>query len=139
MKILIDTNIIIDYLAARQPFAEESTEIMRLCMEKKILGFIAAHTLLNAFFILRKSIPDSAQRRRQLFRICKFVSIVSINEDMLTKSLENYSFKDFEDCVQAECALRAGADYIVTRNVKDFEKSPIKAITPDEFIKEMES
>ena len=57
MKILIDTNVLIDYLIAREPYIESAKKIMRLCADKKVQGFMAAHSIPNIFFILRKEVP----------------------------------------------------------------------------------
>lgn len=134
MNVLVDTNVVFDYLTKREPFSEKSTKVMQLCSEKKLSGYIAAHTILNLFFLLRKDIPETSIRRDILIELCEFMCVVSIDDDMLLRSLKKKYFKDFEDCVQAECAVRADADYIVTRNVKDFAQSPVKAVTPEELL-----
>ncbi|MBR0485530.1 MAG: PIN domain-containing protein [Oscillospiraceae bacterium] len=135
MKILIDTNVLLDYLSGREPFATDSTEVIRLCSTEQFDGYVAVHSILNLFFILRKSIPDANQRREKLTELSELFKLVSIDSDMIRHSLKNNDFKDFEDCVQAECAVKAGADCIITRNIKDFEKSPVKAISPEDFLK----
>ena len=108
-----------------------------MCINEEIEGCIAVHSLLNMFFILRKSIPDVKERRNQLLDLTEFLDVVEVDKTMVLQALKNDSFRDFEDCVQAECAVKANADYIVTRNIKDFEKSPVKAILPEDLLKEM--
>lgn len=137
MKILIDTNILIDYATERVPYTETAKKVMDMCINEEIEGCIAVHSLLNMFFILRKDIPDTTERRNQLLDLTEFLDVIEVDKTMIIHSLKNNNFKDFEDCVQAECAIKANADYIITRNVKDFEKSPVKAILPEELLKEM--
>ena len=134
MKILIDTNVLIDSIITREPFTEQATKLMIKCASKEIEGYIAVHSILNMFFILRKEIPDADERRDQLLDLTVFLDVVEVDKTIIAASLKNRSFKDFEDCVQSECAVRAGANYIVTRNVKDYASSPVKAVTPDDFL-----
>ena len=137
MKIFIDTNILIDYTTQRQPYTENAEKIMDLCINETIQGYIAVHSLLNMFFILRKEITDVSRRRSQLLNLTEFLEVVEIDKSIVLDALKNEKFSDFEDCVQAECAKRVGADYIITRNIKDFVNSSIKSITPEELLKEM--
>lgn len=137
MKLFIDTNILIDYTTRRQPFTENAGKIIDLCINETARGYIAVHSLLNMFFILRKEIHDVSKRRERLIDLTEFLDIVEVDKSIVLSALKNDSFRDFEDCVQAECANRIGADYIITRNVKDFAQSPIKAITPEELLKEI--
>ena len=133
-KVFIDTNVLIDYAAERAPFCENATKVIELCAEERILGAIAVHSLLNMFYILRNHIPDHNERRACLLDLAEIFEIVEINGEMTARALKNNAFKDFEDCVQAECAVKAQADYIVTRNVKDFGHSDVRPVTPEELL-----
>ena len=134
MRILIDTNIILDSVLSRKPFCEDSDKVLKMCGEAtSTIGCISAHTITDMFYILRKDYDRKGQE--ELFdQLSKFLYIVPVNYLNLYKALHNTSFTDIEDCLQAECAREFGADYIVTRNVKDFTGSSIPAITPGEFI-----
>jgi len=134
MRVLIDTNVIIDFIADRQPFSESAFAIMNLCVNSKITGFIAAHTIANIFYILRKS-HSIAERKDILFKICNIFDVVGIDIAKLESALTNEDFTDFEDCLQFECAKDANADYIVTRNVGDFSYSSVTAIESAELLK----
>ena len=70
-----------------------------------------------------------------LINICKFMDIVGIDNEKILRSLKNYDFKDFEDCLQTECAVECNADYIITRNIKDFALSSVPPITAEDFLK----
>ena len=133
MNILIDTNIILDYLVKREPFFEYADRIFSLCAESCLHGTIAAHSVTNCFYIL-KSTYSPKERRELLLHICNIVDVSGIDRNTILSALNNYDFTDFEDCVQSECASSFGADYIVTRNIKDFSQSSVPAILPEDFL-----
>ena len=132
-KILIDTNVLFDYLLERQPFFADAKRVILSCTDGKTKGCIAAHSISNMFFILRKdySIED---RREILSNLCMIFDVEGIDKTKLLSGLLNENFVDFEDCLQMECARSYGAEYIVTRNVSDYATSEIKAISPKEYL-----
>lgn len=132
-RILIDTNILLDYLLTREPFYEDAREVVRICTEGKIKGCIAAHSITNMFFILRKDY-DAEERREMLISLCTIFDVEGIDKNKLLAGLENNDFLDFEDCLQMECAKVYGAEYIVTRNMSDYQGSEVKAILPKDFL-----
>ena len=134
MKILIDTNILIDYFSKRPLFYDDVRLILRKCMEKKVDGCIAAHSVMNAFYILRKEFTVD-ERRNNLKDLFTILTVVGIDRVKLLAALGNMGFDDVEDCLQMECAKDFSADYIVTRNIKDFTNSSIKPILPSDFLK----
>ena len=134
MKILVDTNVFLDFLQEREPYTDDAEQIITLCATKRIEGYIAAHTIPNLFYILRNSYSVS-ERREMLSDICRFFIVSGIDGAKLMAALRNEDFRDFEDCLQDQCAISAGADYIVTRNAKDFANARTEAITPSDFIK----
>ena len=136
MVILIDTNIIIDYLVPRQPFADIAGNIFRLCFKQKIVGYIAAHSVTNIFYILRKQFSPN-ERKKMLTELCEFIEVAGVNKKELIDSLADKNFDDLEDCLQVECARTINADYIITRNISDFAASPILAILPEDFLKKL--
>ena len=133
MKILIDTNVMLDFLTERESFFDNADKIMQMCKKKEIDGVIAAHSIMNAFYILRKNF--SVQDRREMLRdYMKLVTVAGIDGISIDRALQREDFSDVEDCLQDECALNCGADYIVTRNIGDYEHSKVKSITPDDFL-----
>ncbi len=132
-KILIDTNVLLDYLLEREPFFEDAKEIILSCTDGKIKGCIAAHSIPNMFFILRKDY-NAKERREVLLNLCKIFDVEGIDKAKLILALTNEDFSDFEDCLQMECAKSYGADYIVTRNVFDYSISEVKAIEPKDYL-----
>lgn len=132
-KILIDTNVLIDYLLEREPFFEDAKEVILSCADGKVKGCIAAHSIPNMFFILRKDY-SAKERREVLSNLCSIFDVEGIDKAKLLAGLSNEDFSDFEDCLQMECAKSYGADYIVTRNVSDYATSEIKAIMPKDYL-----
>ena len=132
-KILIDTNVLLDYLLEREPFFEYAKKVILSCTEGNTKGCIAAHSISNMFFILRKDY-NAKERREILSNICMIFDVEGIDKAKLLSGLANEKFSDFEDCLQMECAKSYGAEYIVTRNVSDYSVSDIKAILPNEYL-----
>lgn len=132
-RILIDTNVLLDYLLEREPFFEDAKEIMKLCADGKTKACIAAHSITNMFFILRKDFNEK-ERREVLSSLCSIFDIEGIDKAKLVSGLANEDFSDFEDCLQMECAKAYGADYIVSRNITDYSASEIKAIEPKDYL-----
>lgn len=136
MKILVDTNVVIDALIGRQPYFDNADKIIKLCADKKVQGYLAAHSIPNLFYILRKSM-SLEERRHVLLQLCDIFIVEGIDSVKIITAIENRSFLDFEDCLQDECAISVGADYIVTRNVKDFTYAKVKAILPEDFLEKL--
>ncbi len=132
-KILIDTNVLLDYLLEREPFFEDAKKVISSCIEGNTKGCVAAHSISNMFFILRKAY--TAKERREISsNLCTIFDVEGIDKAKLLFGLANEEFSDFEDCLQMECAKSYGAEYIVTRNVSDYSVSDIKAILPSEYL-----
>ncbi|MBO4604323.1 MAG: PIN domain-containing protein [Clostridiales bacterium] len=133
MKVLIDTNVMIDAITKRDNASSFSADVIALCSSNRITGFAAPHSFSNLYYILRKEYSDK-NRRVIIGEYSKILNVVSLNEDVINSALNNNNITDFEDAIQYACAESVGADYIVTRNVKDYGRSSIKAITPEELI-----
>lgn len=132
MRILIDTNVLLDVVLRRPLFFQSSQAVIVACQQELLDGAVSAQTIADMFYILRKDF-DATARRRTLLGFCTIFHVVSIDERKIIAALENEDFSDFEDCLQSECAEAWGADFIITRNGKHFAHSPIPAITPEEF------
>lgn len=132
MVALIDANVILDVLQERQPFLAESEQILRLCAEHKVKGVVAAHTIPTMFYVLKKYYEQD-ELRNALLDICNVFAVSSVTQDKIVNALKNNAFTDFEDNLQEECALELSADYIVTRNPKDFKMSRIPVLEPADF------
>lgn len=133
MVILVDTNIIVDVLMKREPYMQEAQEILTKCASREITGYLAAHSIPNLFYILRKSYTQE-ESRTFIKELCSIFRISDLNAKKILSAAENKSFSDFEDCLQEECALEVMADYIVTRNPTDFVSSRVRIIKPRELL-----
>jgi predicted nucleic acid-binding protein len=136
MVVLIDTNILLDCFISRQPFVDNAKKVLRLCFRKECNSYIAAHSVTNIFYILRKDFSVS-KRKKMLIELCEYIEIAGIQKKQVIDALVNENFDDLEDCLQIECARMVNADYIVTRDITDFSASPIPAILPEVFLLKM--
>lgn len=134
MTILVDTNVVLDLLLKREPYSIAARTIITKCAERDIIGYLAAHSIPNLFYILRKDYSQE-ERRKFIRNLCDIFRISDLNAEKIISAIYNDGFTDFEDCLQEECAVEAMADYIVTRNPEDYKKSRVKVIEPDEFVK----
>ncbi len=135
MKVLIDTNIILDVLCSRQAFLEDSAKVFKLCEVSKISGYISALSVPNIVYIMRKEL-DAEKIREILEKLFLIFTIVDLKAEDLKKAAD-MNFKDYEDAVQSTCAFRVQADYIITRNIKDFAGSRVMAIRPSELFERL--
>jgi predicted nucleic acid-binding protein len=132
LKVLIDTNIVVDNLARRDEYGD-SLEILNLCENRRLEGVVSTVTIMDVMYILRKYM-GSLEARRAVSMLMQIVDVVPALENDISAALTS-DFSDFEDAVQAACAARIKADYIVTRNLRDFKNSPVPAILPDDILK----
>ena len=138
MDALIDTNVLITYVTNRNdPYRESPVKVMELCADGKINGSIAFHSLSTLWYVLRRY-PEK-ERRDWLLQIVNLLEIAGADNDAVREAVEMDDFKDFEDCLQYECAKEAGADYIITGNVKDFRPvTDVAIVTPDQAVQMLE-
>ena len=133
MRMMIDTNIVLDVLLAREPFFDQSKAVLDLCEQKRIHGFISASTATDIFYLTKKALGSTEEAYKALGHILDIVKVLTVtNEDVNTAFLKKA--KDFEDCLFATCARSNKCDGIVTRNEKDFETFGVKLYSPQEVI-----
>jgi len=131
-RVLLDINVVLDVLANREPFADEAAAVMAEVEAGRIDGFLAAHTVTTLHFLLTRHI-GKGQARKILTDLLHLVRLVPVDEDRIRHALAA-KWPDFEDAVQAACAEKAEADYLVTRNKRDFRRSAVKPVTPAELL-----
>ena len=135
MKVLIDTNIILDVLCKRRDFYENAAKIMKCCEVNKITGVISALTVPNIVYIMRKEL-DAQKTKETIEKLQLLFLVADLKAEDIKKALA-LDFSDFEDALQSVCAQRIHADYIVTRNRKDFAMSPVPPIDPAELLERL--
>ena len=139
MRVFLDTNVILDYLLKRQPFYEDSKKVFERCLWK-LEGCISPHSLIDIFYMLSEHTDKGVEYcRNTILKLRTVLAVVPEDDDRVYSAAKNDAFADFEDSMQAECAITANADYIITRNEKDFTGSKIPIVTPAEFLALMES
>ncbi|MBM9549250.1 PIN domain-containing protein [Leptospira sp. 201903074] len=131
-NVYLDSDVIIDYLYAREPFFQESVELISLIENKKIKGYISSLIIWNIFYILAKYTNEKSARA--LIKEFKtIIEIIPIDEKIIDLGL-NSSIKDFEDSIQYFAAKSKKIKYILTRNKKDYPNGEIKPLSPKEFL-----
>ena len=132
MVALIDANVILNYITDREdPFKNSSRKTMELCSLGEVDGVVSFHTVSIIWYALKIPAYD---KRIWLKEVCTVLKVVGASHNRVLSAIENDSFKDFEDCLQDECAQDAKADCIVTCNVKDFKNAKTPIYNPDEFV-----
>lgn len=132
MRVLLDTNVLVDVLTRRQPFSENSARVWALAEAAQVEGFVSALTLPNLFYLLRKS-EGKIIARRAVRTVRDVFQLVPLDEQIVHQALDA-EIVDFEDAVQFFSALRARAAVLITRNTKDFPATDVAVQTPEEFL-----
>ena len=129
-NVFVDTNILIDLLADRQPFSKFAIEIFDLADKKKINLFTSSHSIATTHYILQKYIEEQ-ELRNVLYSLSHYVGIASIDVSIIKKAY----YRDLEDAIQIFAAHSIGnIDFIVTRNIKDFKDAELTVLPPDELL-----
>lgn len=134
MNVFVDTNILVDLIADRKPFSKYAIELFDKAEKQELNLFVSSHSIATTHYLLKKFVSET-QLRAILYNLLDFVSVVTIDTENLKKGLLS-QHKDFEDALQINCAESiVTCDFIVTRNVKDFQKSTIQVVNPEELSK----
>ncbi len=132
-RILIDTDVILDFMFDRQPFSDKAAQILSLCESKVIIGNVTAVIISNVYYLLRQTAKHEKviEKLKQLLSI---IEILVIDKNVVIQALYS-DFKDFEDALQNYSAERNNEiEVIVTRNIKDYKRSDLSVMTPDSFL-----
>jgi predicted nucleic acid-binding protein len=134
VKILIDTNVIIDNFAVREPYNENANKIFNLIIEERIIGYVNTSSITDVYYILRKSSFSDQESRTIIKTLLHLLQAIEVTKDDCWEALKSL-MPDFEDALVTVCADKVNIDYIITRD-DEFLKIP-KAISPDEFLKKI--
>lgn len=132
MKLMIDTNILLDVLLDRKPYSDASAMIWRICEAKEAEGCISSLSFANIVYVLRRKID-----KRSIMDMITDLSLIFRFEELEQGDLYAAAacqWDDFEDAIQFATAVRIKADCIITRNKKDFAGSIVPVMTPEEFL-----
>ena len=134
MKILVDTNIIIDALTGREPFREAAEQIFMLAANQIEDMYITASSATDIYYLIRKHLHDSDQAKKTMSKLYELFYILDVTSNDCYEALSSKE-KDYEDAVIASCANRNQVDYIVTGNIRDYEYSKVKVLLPNDLLK----
>ena len=134
MEVLIDTNVLIDFIGDREGFVDVAKKVVTLCSSGQIEGYICAHSLMDLCYIYRKQ-KTQQERLDMLHQLCGIFTTVETTADSIIAAAERMDFSDFEDSVVNQDAIKAGVEYIVTRNENDYKTADATVISPADFIK----
>lgn len=133
MRLFIDTNVIVDLLAARTPFLRDAAQIFTLADTGKVKLFTSSIAVTTTFYLLQKEVKPEVSRAA-IQKLLTMVKVVDAGHSGIIRAINDLQFKDFEDAVQHQSALAAKAKILVTRNEKDFGKSVISVMTPKQVL-----
>ena len=136
MKLLIDSNIVLDALMSRDPWAQAAQALIFAVAEEKIKGYITASSSTDIYYILRKHFKDKERAKKELLDLLKLVDVLDVYGADCKKAFE-LPMSDYEDALLAYCGKRHKMDCIVTRDGKHFAGSPVKVLSPDDVLKKL--
>jgi predicted nucleic acid-binding protein len=135
LKVLIDTDVLLDVALDRAPFVEDSSAIIEWCQQTPGSALIAWHTVSNTYYILRIA-KSHATGREFVADLLGFTAVASGDTESVRQAL-TMRVSHFEDAMQVAAAMSGNADLIVTRNVADYRHAVIPALTPHEFLRRL--
>jgi len=137
VKVLLDTNIIVDDALQRQPFYESSEQILLLIEQGQVEGYVSASTFSDLYYLIRKA-RGREWSRDYLRQLATFCQIATVDQAVISMALAT-NFRDFEDAIQYSTAVLNHLDIIVTRNSQDFPVINPRILTPEQLIAEIPS
>ena len=133
VKLLIDTNVVLDVLLRREPFSETAAEVLNLTQRDDVREYVSASAITDIYYIANKQLKDRAAVRDLLERLLKIVSVAAVSEQEIRNAL-NLTWADFEDSVQYSVALLNEMDGIVTRNPDDYQEANMRIWLPEQAL-----
>ncbi len=135
MKILLDTNVILDVLLDRESFKEDSLNAMKKAINEGHILYISASAVTDIFYILKKA-NGKTKAINYLKNLLSILNVAVVNENCILNAL-NSKINDYEDAVVDETAVYSSIDLILTRNIKDFKEAKTIVMTPSDYLKEV--
>lgn len=134
MKVLIDTCVVMDFLQGRKPFAESARAVLRAAALESYSGYITAKAATDIYYLTHRCTHNDKESRTKLNQLLTIVGMLDSTADDVFHAISSNA-SDFEDAVMIETAIRSRMDCIITRNTKDYGKSPVPVYTPEQFMK----
>ena len=136
MKLLIDTNVLLDVLLKREPFYEASADVLKLTQRDDVREYISASAVTDIYYIAHRQLKDKAAVKELLKRLLMVVSVAAVSEREIVSALE-LVWSDFEDSVQYSVALLNKMDGLVTRNPADYADADIAIWEPKQILQKL--
>ena len=132
LSILIDINILLDVLQKREHFYETSAGLLAAVETGQVEGYIAAHSITTLFYLIQKG-RSASDARAMITNLLQILNILTVDQGTIEQAL-NLDYRDFEDAVQMISAVQNKIDYLITRNVKDYQPALLPVIQPVDFL-----
>ena len=136
MRVLFDTNVVLDVLLERHPFSETAAAILSRVEKGEVVGFLCATTITTIYYLVSKATSRN-KANECIKKLLTLFEIAAANRPVL-ETARDLNFKDFEDAIIYASALHSGCNCVVTRNIKDFSRTEIPVFSPEEFLKILE-
>ncbi|MGD1806768.1 putative toxin-antitoxin system toxin component, PIN family [Dapis sp. BLCC M126] len=136
MRVLIDTNIVLDFVLEREAFLNDANILFEAIRVHEIEGFVTATTLTNIFYIVRKQTKSLERAREAVAMTLALMKICDVNRNILETAFAS-NLRDFEDAVQLACAYAKNVDAIVTRNADDFADASLPILSVQQLFEQM--
>jgi predicted nucleic-acid-binding protein len=131
-QVLFDSDVLIDVLSQREPFASTSAQALSKATQSQVKGYVSGHAVTNIFYILRRQVGRETAREL-LARLLQHLQVASVTDEVIRAAMQS-SMTDFEDAVTSQSANAARVEMIITRNLSDFVGSSVPAVSPAEFL-----
>lgn len=130
--LLVDIKVVLDVLQKREPFYNASSQLLAAVESGKVKGFISAHSITTLFYLIRKD-TSTSQARAVITNLLQILKVSAVDQETIEKAL-NLDYRDYEDAVQMICALQSKADFLITRNTKDYQPALLPVMQPVDFL-----
>ena len=133
MTVLIDTNVILDYVLKREPFAQDALDCLERLIISKAKIWLTASTITDIYYVTRKALHDAAAAKSVIAKLLNAFLIAGVDQADCVKALDA-DMSDYKDALVSVCAKKVKAEYIITRNTKHFSQSPVPAMKPADYL-----
>lgn len=130
--ILVDLNVILDVIQQRQPFYEESARVVDAVVRGQAVGWLAAHSITTLFYVINR-VRNRETAVTAITGLLDVFTVAAVDDQVIRQALA-WGWPDFEDAVQMAAAVQAQADYLITRNPRDFQSGILPVVQPAAFL-----
>lgn len=131
-RLFFDTNVLLDHLLDRNPFADDAMELWSMAERRQVIGMISAVSFNFVYYIVRHE-ADERAARRAIKGLRDVFEVIEVDAQIIHQAIDS-SFADFEDAIQHACAVRGGATHLITRDLSGFRRSQVPVAGPDVYL-----